>query len=97
MQQAGWVPTAPPHNPWEGATYFRPTAASWQIGDSHAWTKGKYHTFTPDLSASSSSGGPPLGGVRRSTSTRDYTYLAQQLGELNIRHSAMEETLNQHV
>ena len=96
MQQAGWVPTPPPYSAWEGVSYFRPTT-SWQTGDSQEWAQGTYRILTPNLSASSSSRGPPVGGVRRSTSTRDFTYLTQQLGELNIRHNTMEETLNQHV
>ena len=45
--------------------------------------------------SSSSSGASNL--PRRTTSTRDYGYLAQQLGELSVQANDIENTLHQHI
>jgi len=65
---------------------------SWQSASSTEWAR----QASWRRSTRSSSSGPPI-TARRSASFRGFATLTQQMGELNVRASNIEESLGQHI
>ena len=66
--------------------------SSWQSTSSTKWAR----QASGHRSTSSSSSGPPI-TTRRSALSRGFATLTQQMGELNVRASNVEESLGQHI
>jgi len=66
--------------------------SSWQSASSTEWA----WQASGRRSTSSSSSGPPI-TARRSVSSRGFATLTQQMGELNVHASNIEESLGQHI
>ena len=66
--------------------------SSWQSASSTEWAR----QASGRRSTSSSSSGPPI-TTRRSASSRGFATLTQQMGELNVHASNVEESLGQHI
>ena len=66
--------------------------SSWQSASSTEWAR----QASGRPSTSSSSSGPPI-TTRHSASSRGFATLTQQMGELNVHASNIEESLGQHI
>ena len=71
---------------------YEAEGSSWQSTSSTEWAR----QASGRRSTSSSSSGPPI-TARRSASSRGFATLTQQMGELNIRASNIEESLCLHI
>ena len=84
-------PTPPPQQPHHSYQY-EAGDSSWHSASTEEWTRqasGRRST------SSNSDGAPNL--IRRTSSSRGFGAITQQLGELRVQGDNIQETLNQHI
>ena len=84
------TPTPPQHT--QTSYHHEAGGSSWHSASTEEWARqapGRRST------SSSSSGIPPT--ARRSASSRGFSSLIRQLGELNVRTNNIDESLGQHI
>jgi len=84
-------PTPPPQQPHHSYQH-EAGGSSWHSASTEEWTR----QAPGRRSTSSSSGGAP-NLIRRTSSSRGFGAITQQLGELRVQGDNIQETLNQHI
>jgi len=84
-------PTPPPQQPHHSYQH-EAGGSSWHSASTEEWTR----QAPGRRSTSSSSGGAP-NLIRRTSSSRGFGTITQQLGELRAQGDNIQETLNQHI
>ena len=82
-------PTQQPHHPHQ----HEAGGSSWHSASTEEWTR---QAPSRRRSTSSSSGGAPK-LIRRTSSSRGFGAITQQLGELRVQSDNIQEMLHQHI